>query len=261
MRHTAILRSFARPPWPLLFVLAGFGLVVFACSAGRAMLPVICGADTARTILASGWPGALELAIALNPPARLFADWALMLLSMMPPLLAVPLMHVWQSSLPRRRLRALVWFVLGYGCIWMAAGPVLTGLALMLQLVAGEGLAAFTAALLLAMVWSASPWQRAALNRGHRLGRIGLFGWMADCECLSFGVVHALWCIASCWPWMLVPLVAGRWHLPIMVLAAAVMLRERLAAPDRPHWRLPGFISLPRRRLVFARRQTVVPHA
>ena len=45
-----------------------------------------------------------------------------MLLAMMPPLLAMPLMHVYWSSLPRRRVRALACFVGAYGSVWLAAG-------------------------------------------------------------------------------------------------------------------------------------------
>jgi predicted metal-binding membrane protein len=209
-------------------------------------------------LLSSGWPDALELAIALNPPARLLADWALMLLAMMPPLLAMPLVHVLRSSLPRRRVRALAHFALGYGLVWMTAGPILIGLALLLQFAAGES--ALAAALLLATVWGASPWQRAALNRSHRLRRIGLFGWAADRDCLMFGVIHAVWCIASCWAWMLAPLVAGRWHIPAMMFAGAVMLGERLAASDRPRWRLPAFLRLLDLQPIFAERMGVARH-
>jgi predicted metal-binding membrane protein len=255
------MRSFARAPWPLLFASAGFGLILSAYGAGRATLPAFCGADTARLLLASGWQDALGWALVLNPPVRVLSDWALMLLAMMPPLLAVPLMHVWRSSLPRRRVRALAYFVLGYGCLWMAAGPILISLALLLQLVAGNGVLAFAGGLLLATIWSASPWQRAALNRSHRLRRIGLFGWAADRECLTFGVIHAVWCVASCWAWMLVPLAAGRWHIPAMMFAGAVMLGERLAAPNRPRWRLPTFLSLLDRRPLFTPQLIAARHA
>jgi hypothetical protein len=255
-----VLRGFARVPWPLLFASAGLGLILSAHNAGRAALPSFCGTGLARPLLASGWPDALELVLALNPPVRLLADWAMMLLAMMPPLLAMPLMHVWRSSLPRRRVRALAHFVLAYGAVWMTAGPILIGLALLLQIVAGRGALAFAGAILVATVWSASPWQRGALNRSHRLSRIGLFGWAADRECLTFGVVHAVCCIASCWAWMLAALAAGRWHTPAMIFAGALMLGERLAAPERPRWRLPAFHSLLGRRPIFTPRYSVVGH-
>ena len=260
MPRASLVHSFARAPGPLLFASAGFGLILSARGVSHATLPAFCGADTARLLLALGWHDALELALALNPPARLLADWALMLLAMMPPLLAVPLMHVWRSSLPRRRVWALANFALGYVSVWMMAGPILIGLALLLQLVAGERALAFAGALLLATLWSASPWQRIALNRGHRLSWIGLFGWAADRDCLTFGVIHAVWCIASCWAWMLAALAVAWWHIPAMIFAAVVMLSERLAAPDRPRWRLPAFLSLLDRRPIFAPRHSVIRH-
>lgn len=242
MRTARILHGFARPPWPWLFAAAGCGLLLSAGHSGHAQPPVFCGSGPAQLIFAAGWTEGLRIALEFNPPGRLMMDWAIMLLAMMPPLLAVPIMHVWRSSLPRRRGRAIGHFVLGYGAVWMAAGLPLTILALLLQLIAGP--AAFAVLLALAVIWSASPWQRIALNRGHRLRRIGLFGRAADRDCLAFGAVHGGWCIASCWLWMMVPLAAGPWHLAAMVAAGAAMLGERLAPPGAPRWRLPAFLAL-----------------
>jgi predicted metal-binding membrane protein len=235
------MRSFTQAPWPLLFATAGLGLALSIYNAGHAAHPTFCSSLAGLSIVML-WPTALEAEFALNPLNRLLADWALMLVAMMPPLLAMPLMHVWRSSLPRRRLRASVGFLLGYGALWMAAGPILTVLALLLQLSVAE--AALVGALLIATLWSASPWHRAALNRGHRMRRIGLFGWAADRDCLIFGMTHGLWCIASCWAWMLLPLLGGAWHIPIMLFAGATMLAERLTPADRPRWRWP--VSFPR---------------
>ena len=64
-----------------------------------------------------------------------------MLLAMMPPLVAPPLLHVWHRSLPRRRLRAVALFVLGYACVWLTAGALLAVASLAL------GAAAFTTGL------------------------------------------------------------------------------------------------------------------
>lgn len=196
----------------------------------------------------------------LAPWPLLFATagLGLALSAMMPPLLAMPLMHVWRSSLPRRRLRASVGFLLGYGALWMAAGPILTVLALLLQLTVAE--AALAGALLIASLWSASPWHRVALNRGHRMRRIGLFGWAADRDCLIFGMTHGLWCIASCWAWMLVPLLGGAWHIPIMLFAGAMMLAERLTPADRPRWRWPAIFPQLDPGSVFTARKAARPH-
>jgi predicted metal-binding membrane protein len=239
MQPGPVLLSFTRAPWPLLFATAGLGLALCLYSAGHSTLPAFCG--SVLSIVAS-WPTVLEAELALNPAQRMLADWALMLLAMMPPLLAMPLMHVWRSSLPRRRIRAALGFLLGYSALWLAAGPLLMVLALLLQLSVAD--AALATALLVALLWSASPWQRAALNRGHRTRRIGLFGWAADRDCLVFGASHGAWCIASCWAWMLMPLLGGAWHIPLMLVAGAIMLVERLAPGDRPHWHWP--VMLPR---------------
>jgi predicted metal-binding membrane protein len=231
-----LLSSLVRPPWPWLFAAAGIGLALSAFRGAQAVLPAFCGTGPVR-LLVGGSPEALESVLKFEPPVRLFWHWAVMLLAMMPPLLAVAVLHVWRSSLPRRRPRALTGFLLGYAGPWLAVGAPLIALSFLLRLVAGEG--AFAAALLLALAWSASPWQRATLNRGHRLRRIGLFGRRADRDCLAFGLVQGGWCIASCWAWMLVPLAAGSLHAPAMAAAAAILLGERLALAARPRWRVP----------------------
>lgn len=251
------MRSFTLAPWPLLFATAGLGLALSIYNAGHAAHPTFCSSVAGLSIVML-WPTVLKAEFALNPLNRLLADWALMLVAMMPPLLAMPLMHVWRSSLPRRRLRASVGFLLGYGALWMAAGPILTVLALLLQLTVAE--AALAGALLIASLWSASPWHRVALNRGHRMRRIGLFGWAADRDCLIFGMTHGLWCIASCWAWMLVPLLGGAWHIPIMLFAGAMMLAERLTPADRPRWRWPAIFPQLDPGSVFTARKAARPH-
>ncbi|MGJ4947177.1 DUF2182 domain-containing protein [Bradyrhizobium sp. HKCCYLS20291] len=242
MPRAATLRSLARPPWWILFAMAGGGLVLSAYGAVTGAVPAFCSSVASSQISALGEADVLLLAVALNPPGRIMGGWAAMLLAMMPPLLAAPLMHVWRSSLPRRRAASVTLFLLGYGMVWMAVGPLLITLAIALQ-VAGRGsLWVFGATILVALLWSACPGQRAALNRSHRLPRIGLFGWTALRDCVRFGVIHALWCVASCWPWMLAAAVAENSHLAFMVAAGAIMFGERLAPPEPPRWRWPVLI-------------------
>ena len=259
MIRAQALLSFTRAPWPILFALAGLGLILSVRNVGSATLPAICGSAAPWLQVASGWRDALQFVFVFNPPALLLADWALMLLAMMPPLLAMPLMHVYWSSLPRRRVRALACFVGAYGSVWLAAGPILIALAVLLRLVAGSMALAFVGALLIALVWSACPWQRDALNRGHRMGRIGLFGWAADRECLTLGFTHAFWCVASCWSWMLLPLESGSWHVAAMAAAGGGMLSDRLSIPQQPRWRLPGVLGFVDVRLLFHQRQGAKP--
>ncbi|BAN53784.1 MULTISPECIES: DUF2182 domain-containing protein [Pseudomonas] len=232
----SILRGFTRAPWPLLFATAGVGLVLCIYNNGHAAYAAFCISAEGLDVAAL-WFSAIRAELVMTPLHEVLSSWALMLVAMMPPLLAMPLMHVWRSSLPRRRVRALVGFLLGYSTLWMAAGLLLSAIALLLSLVFPDS--ALGLSVLLAVLWSASPWHRAALNRGHRLQRIGLFGWKADRDCLGFGLSHGVWCIGACWAWMLVPLLVHHGHIPVMLLAGAIMLAERLAAGDRPSWRVP----------------------
>ncbi|WP_035644450.1 DUF2182 domain-containing protein [Bradyrhizobium sp. ORS 285] len=243
MRRAAILRSFARPPWWALFAAAGCGLLLSTYGTATATVPLLCRSSAISELTATNAADAVALAIALNPPGPLMAGWALMLLAMMPPLLAAPLMHVWRSSLPQRRQGSLALFLIGYCAVWMAAGSPLIVLAVTLHmLLGGVSLWVTFSLVVVALLWSASPWQRAALNRGHRLQRISLFGWAWGRDCARFGVVHALWCVASCWPWMLAAASAEDWHLAFMIAAGAIMLGERLAPAEPPRWRWPVLI-------------------
>jgi predicted metal-binding membrane protein len=233
MRPGLVLRSFTYAPWPILLATAGVGQALSLYNDVSGEGPAFCLAVNGLSIVTS-WPVVLQAELALNPLHRILAGWFLMLLAMMPPLLAMPLMHVWRSSLPNRRMRASAVFMLGYFALWMAVGPLLWALALWLQIAVGENV--LIAALLIAMVWSIGPWHRAALNRGHQSRRIGLFGWLADKDCLTFGLSHGLVCLVSCWAWMLVPLVSVAWHIPVMLLAGLIMLAERLTPPGPPRW-------------------------
>lgn len=235
-----ILRGFTRAPWPLLFATAGVGLVLCIYNNGHAAYAAFCS-NAQGLDIATLWLTAIQSELAITPLHVVLSSWALMLIAMMPPLLAMPLTHVWRASLPRRRVRALAGFLLGYCALWMAAGLLLSAVALLLSMLFAQ--AALPLSILFAVLWSASPWHRAALNRGHRLQRIGLFGWKADRDCLGFGLSHGFWCISACWAWMLVPLLVHHGHIPVMMLAGAIMLAERLAPGARPRWRLPFVLN------------------
>src|SRR5688572_21344911 len=127
MRWEVALRCFGRAPWPLLFSIAAIG---FALSAHPARGPSLSNICTAGGVLARS---VLEM-VTLDA----VGSWAVMLVAMMPPLLAMPLMHAWSSSLPRRRLRTAVVFLVGYSAVWMAAGPLLIVLATLIQRIAAE---------------------------------------------------------------------------------------------------------------------------
>ncbi|WP_199084602.1 DUF2182 domain-containing protein [Bosea sp. ASV33] len=210
-----------------------------AVRANDAALAGFCGSEVASALAASPIE-ALGYAFAAYSPSALLLDWLVMLAAMMPVLLAHPILHVWRSVVPRRRPGAVTLFALGYLWIWSLAAIPLATAALWLQLATGGGVAVVAAAVTVALVWSASPWQARAIDRGHRLGRITSLGWRADRDAAVFGVEHGAWCVCACWPWMLVPMTAGNWHVPAMAVAASAILTKRLTRRGSPRWRLPA---------------------
>jgi len=223
-----------RLPPPLLAASAA-AWTVLALQHASSEQPAICfGAGHA---IGSG-PAAV---FAPDRLAALAGSWLLMLVAMMAPLLQHPLLHIWQRSLARRRLSAVALFLLGYVMIWSVAGAVLAVIAARL---AGTqpagGWAAFAGALAIALLWQISPAKQVCLNRCHRQLALAAFGRRADLDALQYGLVHGVWCVGACWALMLLPLVAGSWHLPAMAVITVVLIAERTRAPQRPHWRLPG---------------------
>jgi predicted metal-binding membrane protein len=237
-----LLETLFAPPFRGPMLVAGAALALSSTLDVHAYLPLLCGSGadhlSVGAILASA-----RLQIATDSPASLALAWLAMLLAMMTPLIALPLSHVRASSLAARRDRAAAGFLLGYFGVWMFAGIPLLAAAFTLRLLAGSVLAAFLAASVIALVWSASPLQKAAQNRAHRLRRIGLFGLAADRDCVVFGAALGGWCLASCWAWMLVPLFVSAAHVPAMAAVAAIVMAERLRGPGPPRWRAPVVLS------------------
>lgn len=240
----ALIEHFRCPPWPALLTISAGGYAVSLIGATGVLPIVICGAGDGY------WPSAVELsavvatALTLNSPVSLLVGWCIMLVAMMPLLLAAPIVHVRHSSLTRRRARAVAVFSIGYALVWLAmAGPL--GLAALLAgMVCGP--AALPLAIAGALAWSASPLHRRLLNRAHLLRPVSPFGLRADRDCFAFGIEHALLCAATCWAWMLVPLLAGGWHSAVMLVVGMILLAERLSLPRPPRWRMPAVVALGR---------------
>ncbi|MER9107498.1 DUF2182 domain-containing protein [Mesorhizobium sp. M0848] len=204
----------------------------------HADLPSLCG-TTAADPTFEAVVGSLRFIIATNPLSSLVLAWLAMLAAMMTPLIALPLSHVRASSLATRRWRASAAFILGYFGVLVLAGIPLLALAFTIRLLADSALTAFIAATVLALVWSASPFHQAAQNRAHRLRRIGVFGLTADRDCIAFGSGLGKWCLASCWPWMLVPMFVSSSHIPVMIAVLAIVMGERIRGPGPLDWRVP----------------------
>lgn len=184
-----------------------------------------------------------EAAVCMMPsmrwtPASLFAASALMFAAMMAPLIGPPVLHVRERSFASRRTRATVLFVLGYGVPWLVASAVL--------LVAASWIVSKESPLLLALtiaavaLWQCSPLKQRCLNRSHAHTALAAFGWKADRDVLRFGLVHAWWCIGSCFALMLLPMLFTRGHLAIMAGMTLWMIGERLERPTPPAWRWRG---------------------
>lgn len=216
----------------LLLVAAGAWAVTLSQDLGL-FLPTFCAMTvlTPKAALAS-----LDLALAMNSPGRLVAGWALMLAAMMSPLLAAPLLHVHSSSLPRRRVELMVLFVIAYGTVWMAAGAVLTPLALLLRLSAPSPWIATTLALLSALAWHVSPARQRCLNRRHSRPPLPAFGTPAALSVARFGVAQGVWCVGACWHLMLLPLTLQHAHLPAMAAVALWQIAEHIEPPGPPVW-------------------------
>jgi predicted metal-binding membrane protein len=185
-------------------------------------------------------PASFGPLLAHNPLASLALNWTLMLVAMMAPLLIAPIRHVRDRSFARRRVRAIVLFVAGYGPIWLAAGVVLLTLALASRVIAPESSVPAALVIVIALVWQVSPAKQTCLNRCHAHAELAAFPPAADVDALRFGSTHGIWCVGSCWVLMLLPLLLSRGHLAAMAAMALWLFAERLESPMPPAWRWRG---------------------
>lgn len=228
-------------PWLILISLAGWGVLLGAVQ--MLSIPAYCGTFPALEHAAS-W-ARIEQALLFNPPRQLLSSWWLMLLAMMPLLLIHPLEHVWQRSLSRKRWQAVLLFVLGFVAVWTLAGMVLMTVTVGARVIlGGSQLITFVAALGVCLVWQASPLKQMCLNRCHYQPRISAFGFDFVRDCLRYGAVSGGWCIGSCWPLMLLPMLVEQGHLPMMLLAMGWMLLERMQRAQPPRWHSPFHLRL-----------------
>jgi predicted metal-binding membrane protein len=202
-------------------------------------MPALCSATTP-------WPGprspSFDLALVLNSPAKLAADWALMVAAMMLPLVVAPLRHVRDRSFARRRARATLLFVAGYATVWMVAGVGLQAMALAVLWAAPAPLAGLGFAAATAISWQVSPAKQWCLNGCHRQPQLAAFGAAADRDAFNFGLTNGASCTGTCWALMWLTLFVGHGHVVAMLTVALFAFAERLEspAPLRWRWRGPG---------------------
>jgi predicted metal-binding membrane protein len=149
--------------------------------------------------------------------ASSMADWSLMVVAMMVPLMAASVRMVAARSLWRRRHRAVIVFLSSYVLLWSVVGWVTLSVVTPLLARSSSPLPA-TAALLVAAAWQATAFKQRALMACHRTAPLAPCGWRATRDCFHFGVLSGLRCVASCWAMMLACALA---HHSILVMAAA----------------------------------------
>ncbi|MGC5702693.1 DUF2182 domain-containing protein [Pseudomonas sp. NFXW11] len=223
-------------PWSLLASLTGWGWLLGSTT--MLSVPAFCG-NLPLAGYALGWQG-IEQALLFNPPLRLLLAWLLMLLAMTPLLLVQPLTYVWRRSLRRKRWQAVALFVLGYAAVWTLGGLLLLSLVVLVQVWLGLSTSqSLMGALLLCLLWQASPLKQQCLNHCHVQPRISAFGMDFIIDCLRFGLSAGAWCVGSCWPLMLMPMLTSQRHVALMLLCMLWMLYERWQRPRLVRWYWP----------------------
>lgn len=224
-------RRIARP----LFVAAGAGWMAY---------PFHDRVPEFLSICLSGpvWSGlslqTVGLVLVLNPPTELVFGWVIMIAAMMSPLLAGPLGLLHSRSHREARGIAIALFVGGYAVVWIGAGIVAIGLALVAQVVVPNSPVPLVAALAVAAIWQASPLKQVALNRSQRHPNTSAFAPRVWRDAFLFGVSHGAWCSLSCWALMLSLGFVHSWHIVGMAAATLLIWAERLERPAAPAWRL-----------------------
>jgi predicted metal-binding membrane protein len=238
---TAAARAGAGSPalrW-LLAPAAAAWLILLALSAREHAL-VLCIAP--RATLIDGFFAQSAAAFAAIAPVRWAAEWALMILAMMFPLLVPMVRHVAARNFASRRERSVALFVAGYALVWAAAAALSSaGLVLVragfqaMDLAAWIGLVCCT----LAASWQLSAAKLGAVNRCH--GTIALRPWPAhaDADAVRFGLLHGTRCVRACLPAMVLPLAGGH-GLAAMAAVFAILLAER--ARPQPQYGLSAIV-------------------
>jgi hypothetical protein len=191
-----------------------------------------------RAHLANGVAAGITATLAAMNPLGWAAEWALMIVAMMFPLLTPAIGHVAARSFAARRDRAVALFVAGYGLTWLGAAVTASILLVVARgTLAGLGLAASAGLIgsVLAALWQLTAAKRRAVIRCHGTIALRSFGWPADRDAAWFGLLHGKRCVHACAPTMILPLVGGD-GIAVMAVVFAILLAER--ARQTPQYRL-----------------------
>jgi predicted metal-binding membrane protein len=195
-----------------------------------------------RATLLEGFSANMAAGLAAIAPGRWAAEWALMIVAMMFPLIVPMVRHVAARSFAAQRERSVGLFVVGYALVWLAAAAI-SSVALVIVRAAFQAvdLAPWTGLICcaLAACWQLSAAKVRAVNRCH--GTVPLRPWApnADRDAIGFGLLHGTRCVRACLPAMVLPLAAGH-GLVAMAAVFAILLAER--ARPKPQYRLSAIV-------------------
>jgi predicted metal-binding membrane protein len=188
-------------------------------------VPILCGGSLDSAITKGAH--LLDFSVRTVGWTAIVGEIALMVVAMMAPGLAGPLLHLWYRSLSRHRWRAIVIFTVGYLSTWMIACALLIAAAYLLHALAGSSLIAGLVVVLAGVAWQISPPRTLCLARCHLRPRLSIFGLAALADPLFFGITLAIWCVATCWALMLLPLCISDAHFPLMAAGTLLVASER----------------------------------
>lgn len=197
--------------WPLVVSLAGW--MALAVMPALPDLSRMCGAPLLSFPRAEN----LHLLLTLHPPDLMVRHALLMVVTMMLPMLVIPLAHIGNRAV-RCDGAAQMLFLLGYCALWTLAFVPLMIATWSARQALGPGLSTLLGVLLLC-AWQESGAKWRALARCHVRPPLGgttvaLFG-----DALRYGIGSARWCIQSCWPVMFLCLISE----DVMVMAALTL--------------------------------------
>ncbi|ADV83105.1 DUF2182 domain-containing protein [Terriglobus saanensis] len=181
-----------------------------------------------------------HLFMASFPGQKLIVGWVVMFVAMMSPMLIAPICHIRLRSLKCRRVRSVGLFVVAYTITWLVLGCWMLTMAAVITTLRARSYLPIGIILAIALIWQFSPVKQCCLNGCHRYSRLDTFGLAADMDALRYGVTHAIWCIGSCWAWMLCPMLLPHGHLIAMAAIGILLFCERLEQPTLPSWRVRG---------------------
>lgn len=218
----------------LLALVAGGAWALLAASERSVVIPALCSASLLWSVPA---PETFALVFAQVPPHDFALGWALMIMAMMLPTIGGRLLDIRARSFRSIRTRLMLCFASAYLGVWLLAGALFVGAALSLRVAAADSRLPLMLALACAAIWQVSPFKQVALNRCHVRAPLAAFAPRALVDAASAGLRLAFWCVVSCWPLMLVAMLAPAHHLPVMFLLSLWIWAERIEPAGLPRWR------------------------